>query len=137
MTHTAVSARYVLKTSRAALALCLAAICVLATAAPVFAAGVRETRCGWFDNPTPANAWISDRDGQWIIGTQGGRQADGDWPDFPDNRWVHTNGGSYGHGCACVQGIFDHERKDVLKIIRAKTRPLSVCRMDKALKEPE
>ena len=125
------------KTSRTVLALCLTSLGVLATAAPVSAAGVRETRCGWFDNPTPANAWITDRDGTWIIGTQGGRQADGDWPDFPDNRWVHTNGGSYGHGCACVQGVFDHRRKDVLRIIRATARPLAVCRADRALKEPE
>ena len=137
MTDTLTPTRATFKVSSAVLVLCLASLSMLAIAAPVSAAGVRETRCGWFDNPTPANAWITDQDGQWIIGTQGGRQADGDWPDFPDNRWVHTNGGSYGHGCACVQGIFDHNRKDVLKIIRARTRPLSVCRMDKALKEPE
>jgi hypothetical protein len=137
MTDTLTPPRTALQTPRTALVLCLTLLSALATAAPVSAAGVQETRCGWFDNPTPANAWITDRDGQWIIGAQGGRQADGDWPDFPDNRWVHTNGGSYGHGCACVQGIFDRKRKDVLRIISARTRPLSVCRADKALKEPE
>jgi len=137
MTDPLTPKRGAFKAPRTALVLCLASLSMLATAAPVHAAGVRETRCGWFDNPTPANAWITDRDGQWIIGTQGGRQAEGDLPDFPDNRWVHTNGGSYGHGCACVQGIFDHKRKDVLRIIKARTRPLAVCRADKALKEPE
>ena len=50
---------------------------------------------------------------------------------------MHTNGGSYGHGCACVQGIFDHKRKDVLRILKATARPLAVCRADKTLKEPE
>ena len=40
------------------------------------------TRCGWFSNPTPANASLYDRDGEWVIGVQGGHQAEGDWPDF-------------------------------------------------------
>jgi hypothetical protein len=31
-----------------------------------------ETRCGWFSNPTPANIWLYDRDGDWTIGVQGG-----------------------------------------------------------------
>lgn len=31
-------------------------------------------RCGWFDNPTPGNASPTDRDGQWLIGLQGGHQ---------------------------------------------------------------
>jgi len=31
-----------------------------------------ETRCGWFSNPTPANAWLWDREAEWIIGVQGG-----------------------------------------------------------------
>ncbi|MGO4778074.1 DUF4087 domain-containing protein, partial [Lysobacter sp. 2RAB21] len=30
-----------------------------------------ENRCGWFVNPSPANAWLIDRDGEWIIATQG------------------------------------------------------------------
>jgi hypothetical protein len=30
-----------------------------------------ENRCGWFSNPTPGNAWLKDRDGEWTIGTQG------------------------------------------------------------------
>ena len=41
-----------------------------------------EMRCGWFSNPTPGNASLYDRDGEWIIGVQGGYQADGDWPAF-------------------------------------------------------
>lgn len=60
-----------------------------------------ETRCGWFSNPTPANAWLHDRDGQWTIGAQGGHHAEGDWPSFKAGQWVETNG-HYGHGCACL-----------------------------------
>jgi hypothetical protein len=32
---------------------------VFAAAHPAFA----EKRCGWFQNPTPANAWLTDKDG--------------------------------------------------------------------------
>lgn len=39
-----------------------------------------ETRCGWFSNPTPANIWLYDRDGEWTIGVQGGYQVEGEWP---------------------------------------------------------
>src|SRR5690348_8019506 len=58
-----------------------------------------QNRCGWFYNPTPGNAWLFDRDGEWTIGVQGGPQADGDWPNFRE-QWVETNGG-YGYGCGC------------------------------------
>jgi Protein of unknown function (DUF4087) len=34
-------------------------------------------RCGWFDNPSPSNAWLHDRDGAWSIGIQGSHQAKG------------------------------------------------------------
>ncbi|HYG29015.1 MAG TPA: DUF4087 domain-containing protein, partial [Allosphingosinicella sp.] len=36
-----------------------------------------QRRCGWLDNPTPANWWLTDRDGEWLIGAQGGYQAPG------------------------------------------------------------
>ena len=26
-----------------------------------------ETRCGWFSNPTPANAWLTDKNGEWLF----------------------------------------------------------------------
>ena len=42
-----------------------------------------ETRCGWFSDPTPANASLYDRDGEWIIAVQGGYQAEGDWQSSP------------------------------------------------------
>ncbi|HEX8293525.1 MAG TPA: DUF4087 domain-containing protein, partial [Pyrinomonadaceae bacterium] len=56
-------------------------------------AGARaETRCGWFSNPTPANASLHDRDDEWVISVQGGHQAEGDWPSFGPKQWVETNG---------------------------------------------
>ncbi|HYL98267.1 MAG TPA: DUF4087 domain-containing protein [Blastocatellia bacterium] len=96
-----------------------------------------ETRCGWFSNPTPGNASLYDKDGEWIIGVQGGHQAEGDWPVFKDREFVHTNGASYGYGCACLRVRVNHETKEVLEIKSAHARPLAACRRDPALKEPK
>ena len=93
-----------------------------------------ETRCGWFSNPTPANASLYDRDNEWIISVQGGYQAEGDWPDFPPKQWVETNV-HYGYGCACLRVQVDHSNKRVIKIESARARPLSVCRRDQALRK--
>lgn len=97
------------------------------------AAEPAETRCGWFSNPTPANASLHDRDGEWIISVQGGYQAEGDWPSFAPKQWVETNG-HYGHGCACMRVRVNREEQRVLAIESARARPLSVCRRDRALK---
>ena len=94
-----------------------------------------ETRCGWFVNPTPANAWLEDRDGEWIIGVQGGYQAEGDWPSFKPRQWVETNV-HYGYGCACMRVRVDRESRRVLEIKSAYARSLSACRRDRKLKEP-
>jgi len=93
-----------------------------------------EMRCGWFSNPTPANASLHDRDDEWIIGVQGGYQAEGDWPNFSPKQWVETNV-HYGYGCACLRVQVDQSTKRVIKIESARARPLSVCRRDRALKK--
>jgi hypothetical protein len=95
-----------------------------------------KTRCGWFSNPTPGNAWLEDRDGEWIIGVQGGHQAEGNWPEFKPKQWVETNV-HYGYGCACMQVKVDRKNSHVLEIKSARARPLSACRKDKTLKEPK
>jgi hypothetical protein len=97
---------------------------------------IAETRCGWFYNPTPSNAWLTDRDGEWTIAVQGGYQADGDWPDFKDNQWVKTNI-NYGYGCACMKVTTDKADKRILTIHSATAKPLSTCRKDKAIKKKE
>src|SRR5215510_8215726 len=93
-----------------------------------------ETRCGWFSNPTPANASLFDREGEWIIGVQGGYQAEGDWPSFSPKQWVETNG-HYGYGCACLRVRVDRSERHVLVIESAQARALSVCRRDPALRK--
>lgn len=92
-----------------------------------------ETRCGWFSNPTPANASLHDREGEWIIGVQGGHQAEGNWPDFGPKQWVETNV-HYGYGCACLRMRVEKQSHKVLEIESARARPLSACRRDRALK---
>jgi hypothetical protein len=95
-----------------------------------------ETRCGWVSNPTPANMWLFDRDGQWIIGTQGGYQMEGDWdlPDFRRGQWVRTNVGSYGYGCACLRLRVNKETREVIEIKSSRARSLSACRRDRSLR---
>jgi hypothetical protein len=95
-----------------------------------------ETRCGWFENPTPANAWLVDKNGEWTIGIQGGYQADGDWPNIPERQWVATNN-TYGYGCACIKGSFDRKQGRVINIVNSRARPLSACRGDAAIKRKE
>src|SRR5687767_11933600 len=104
------------------------------TEAPQF-----ETRCGWFSNPTPGNVWLNDRDGEWIIGIQGGYQTEGDWdwPEFKKGQWIRTNAGSYGYGCACLQVRVDKETNRVLEIKGARSRPLAACRKEPSLKKLE
>ena len=95
--------------------------------------GQSETRCGWFSNPTPANASLFDRDAEWIIGVQGGYQAEGDWPDFGPRQWAETNV-HYGHGCACLRLRVNRETHEVIKIESSRPRPLTACRRDRSLK---
>lgn len=113
----------------------LSALC----AGPVLAAPAAplgpQLRCGWFENPTPANAWLTDRDGEWTLAVQGGHQAEGDWPAFRRSRWVRTNG-HYGYGCACMKVLTDPGSHDVTRILSSASRSLASCRKDRALKEP-
>ena len=93
-----------------------------------------ETRCGWIDNPTPANWDITDKDGRWLIGSQGGYQAKGNMPAFPEGKkyWIKTNV-HYGYGCACIKVKVDKKEKIILEIFSGKPLPLQRCRTDKAL----
>lgn len=98
-----------------------------------------SNRCGWFDNPSPGNATLTDRDGEWTIGLQGGHQARGTWPRFKADQWVRTGTGSAGYGCTCLKVKALTESQEVTQIVSARALPLSTCRNDRALKgkEPE
>jgi hypothetical protein len=95
-----------------------------------------ENRCGWFSNPTPANVSLYDREGEWIIGDQGGYQVESDWPwpTFGSSKWVKTNG-SYGYGCACLEMRTDAANHHVVAIRKASVKTLQTCRRDPALRK--
>ena len=95
-----------------------------------------EQRCGWFVNPTPANAWLIDKAGEWIISTQGSYSAEGDWPNFSPSRWIKTNI-NYGYGCACMKVVTERTEMRVTRILSSASRPVSVCRRDKAISKKE
>jgi hypothetical protein len=95
-----------------------------------------ERRCGWYENPTPGNVTLTDRDGTWLIAMQGNYEAKGHWPEFSDAQWVVTNSGEHGYGCACLTVQTDPSSHTVLSISHAAARPLAVCRRDKSLHEP-
>jgi hypothetical protein len=111
----------------------------IATAGTDNASPRGETRCGWFDNPTPANVSLIDRDGEWLIGAQGGYQLKDEhwpWPDFKKSQWVVTNVGGHGYGCACLKVSTDRSTQKITHIYAAHALPLNTCRKDRALKEP-
>ena len=106
---------------------------LLATApAPLLAAV--ETRCGWLVNPTPANWWLIDADGEWTLGIQGGYQA----PGFFDAPWDGTReqvsvNGSYGYECACMVVASEPDRLTITRVISVRSKPLKACREDPKL----
>jgi hypothetical protein len=99
-----------------------------------------ENRCGWFDNPTPGNAWLHDKEGEWTIALQGNYEAKGKWnPNFnldDEEKFVRT-GSSYGYGCVCMNVSVDPKTKKVKSVKSVSIKNLEVCRKDKNLKEPE
>ena len=102
------------------------------------AARAASVRCGWLDNPTPGNASLYDKDGEWTIAAQGGHQANGDWPPaFKPGQWMRRGPGSYGYGCVCLTVELDEKGKNIFDILSGEGRPLSVCRKDRAIAKIE
>jgi hypothetical protein len=94
-------------------------------------------RCGWIANPTPGNWWLTDRDGQWVLGSQGSEPVPGMdvIPDLSEREWVSTNG-YYGYGCACLSMSVDKRSGRVRRVHAAQQRPLKACRADRRLPKP-
>ena len=80
-----------------------------------------EYRCGWLENPTPANWWLTDKDKSWVISTQGGYSIkDKYWdnlPEIEDDEFVKTNI-HYGYSCACLTVTTDAKKGRILKILK-------------------
>ena len=91
----------------------------------------------WVSNPTPANWWLDDRDGEWTIGVQGGYQAEG-MENMPESLfgpgWIAVNG-DYGYRCACLKVDTDRKTSRIRQIHAARPLPMRKCEADKALKK--
>lgn len=120
--------------SRCAALLVLTAL-VAATASGKAPDGI-ENRCGWFVNPSPGNASLLDRDGEWTVAMQGGHQAEGDWPSIDKKQWVAYGGSGYGYGCTCMRVVTDAEDDTIKRIVSSQSKPLLQCRRDPKLTEP-
>lgn len=107
----------------------------LATACAADAPATEMKLCGWFVNPTPGNASLLDRSGEWLISSQGGEEAEGDWPEFTAAQWVDTNG-HHGDGCACMRVTAVTATRQIAVIKSAHAQSLSVCRKDQSLQAP-
>ncbi len=109
--------------------------------APVFASATTDVRCGWYANPTPANHWITDGQGDWIIMSQGSHQAQGSETiamNTEDKKlWVKTSPTGYGYGCACATVTYDlvpGQKYQLVKSLRnLRQQALKICRTDKNL----
>ncbi|WP_396332320.1 DUF4087 domain-containing protein [Burkholderia anthina] len=97
-----------------------------------------EKRCGWLENPTPANWWLVDKDDSWTLSTQGSPPVPGfdTMPDMSTHGWVVTNAGMHGYGCACLDLEIDPRTRDVTRIVAARPLPLKRCKADRTLPAP-
>lgn len=97
-----------------------------------------EQRCGWYENPTPGNISLADKDGSWSITSQmqaNGKDAEGleNLPDLDEMGRVATQRNGYGYACACLLVETNSAEKRVVKVISSKALPLARCTSDKSL----
>jgi hypothetical protein len=111
-------------------------LALLATAPLAEAA---ETRCGWLQNPTPANWWLDDSEGTWTLMTQGAGDEPAGFDRIPDisaGDYVRTNG-NYGYACACMKVETDASEGRIVAIHSFRQLPISQCSNDTALPAAE
>jgi hypothetical protein len=107
----------------------------LTTAAPA-----SEKRCGWYENPSPANLSLQDKEANWNITSMGEaagpNAADSDKaPDFNERQFVHQ--GPHGYGCACLVVDTDKKSERITRVYSGTVLPISKCRADKSLPPPD
>jgi Protein of unknown function (DUF4087) len=90
--------------------------------------------CGWYDNPSPQNAYLIDRTGEWVLSEMGGHQTEGDWnPNFKKSQWFLSGSGGYGYGCACMKVVTNKTSMQITRVLSAKARAIDACYFDKTL----
>lgn len=64
-----------------------------------------ERRCGWLENSSPSNWYLTDADSSWILMESSEQEpsASIDLPSFREEKgWFVKTVGSSGYGCACL-----------------------------------
>jgi Protein of unknown function (DUF4087) len=94
-------------------------------------------RCGWFQNPSPGNWYLTDRDGDWTLAMQGLYDAPGfdRLPAMDRYGWVKTNL-EYGYSCGCIKMDVNRKIRKVTRVYSGYPIPMSRCRNDKLLPRP-
>lgn len=92
-----------------------------------------ETRCGWFDMPSPANAWLIDKDQEWTMKIQGQFETEGEYPPQTGDKVVQN--GNYYYGCTCA--VVVTEKDFIKRVVSSEPRSLAQCRADPALRDKE
>lgn len=105
---------------------------ILLLALPISAISA-EKRCGWLENPSPANLWLIDSESEWTISIQGRGFINEDsiekMPSIEENEFVRTNG-NYGFSCVCLNVKTDREKTEILDVYDGKQLPLKKCLED-------
>ncbi len=119
------------------------ALSIVAVLIATPAAAATETRCGWFDHPSPNIVDLIDADGLWSIAWPGSgtvfyppgyfeayTSAFDDRVRINSRGEIITEGPGYGYSCACVHGEFDRNEGEALSISRLTELPISQCESD-------
>ena len=93
-------------------------------------AAVAEQRCGWVENPTPANYFFVDEEETWTLALQGGYQAPG-MQNLPELTLV--NEGTGRAACACLDLVVSQEKRRVEEVVAATSKPIAECQNNAAL----
>ncbi|MHA6492958.1 DUF4087 domain-containing protein [Pseudomonas borbori] len=92
-----------------------------------------EKRCGWLENPTPANLWLIDSESEWTLSIQGKGFINEDsiekMPAIDENEFVRTNG-NYGFSCVCLNVKTNKERSEILEVYGGEQLLLKKCLED-------
>ncbi len=98
-----------------------------------------ETRCGWLENPSPANMWLIDRDGVWNILVQGvpskldDKSVELAYQAIANEKEFVRSNLNYGFSCACLTAELDREKKQFKAIYKARQLSLKQCLEDTAI----
>ena len=104
------------------------------------AVSASEYRCGWLENPSPSNFWLTDNAGTWYISMQGGYHVKDRYfnrlPKINPNEYVRTNA-NYGYSCACLSVKTNKKKRRITKIYKkGKSLLLKRCLEDPKLSFP-